>query len=151
MNKGRKDELKIKLIDLKIKTSYVNDFDEDLNISLPDDVKYSIESGIGVDRESQTIISQVIVAAFYQKNKTAKKHDLYGITTETYFLVDNIKDLFDGDEMKLPRDLATKILNIGIGSTRGLLKGLLQGNPNYAKCTLPLIAVPVQLGEELDV
>lgn len=145
-----KEGLKIKLTDLKIKASYINDPSDDLQINLPEDVKYSIRGGIGVNREASMLISQIEIDAFYQKTSTSKKHELFGITSETYFLVENINNLYEDAEVKIPKDFATKILNIGIGNTRGLLKGIVLSNVHYINCTLPLITVPVAEGEEID-
>lgn len=142
-----KDSLKIKLTDLVVKSSYINDIDENYIDSIPKDVKYSVGGSIRIDTKEDSVVSIIKIDAIIDKKGNTK--ELYGIVTETYFQVNNIKNWIDpeSEELKLPKDFATKLLNIGIGNTRGLLKGLLHGNSHYSECTLPIISVPVEMGD----
>lgn len=148
MAQVKKDSLKIKLTDLKVKSSYINEFDNQLEINVPDEIRFSIKGGLNVDKENDTILSQVVIDAFYQKTPTSKKIELFGIMSETHFMLEKIDKVFIDGELRLPRDFATKIFNISIGNTRGLLKGFVAGNAQFANCTLPLITAPVF--EEVD-
>lgn len=135
--------LKIKLTDLKKLNSYINLPGSGFEVDKVNQIQYSIEGTLGLDKDSNTIVSQVKFNAFYQENKKPTKSDLFGLTSRTFFIIDNIDQVILNDRLVLPKDFATKIFNISIGNTRGLLKSLVEGNVNYANFTLPLITTPL--------